>query len=314
MNNKKKILTTIKALVLSTASIYFINKLVQLKATVKERLYIGNSAYYNWKFGKIHYSVHGSGSPILLIHNLSCEGSSYEWKKIINTLSKNNKVYTIDLIGCGRSDKPNITYTNYLYVQLITDFIKNVIKHKTHIISTGYSCSASVMACYIEPQLIQKLTLVNPTSLQTLSRYPNKTDKLFKRILEIPILGTFVFNIHYSNIAIHNRFNKIYFSNKQLVSHHQIEAFSEASHLNGCSSKYLMASIYGKFVNIDISRALKAINNDIQVILGSDISDANLIKQTYLDLNQSIEVSLIPHTKMLPQMEQPEEFISAIYF
>ena len=75
-----------------------------------------------------------------------------------------------------------------------------------------------------------------------------------------------------------------------------------------------MASIYGKFVNIDISRALKAINNDIQIILGSDISDANLIKQTYLDLNQSIEVSLIPNTKMLPQMEQPEEFISAIYF
>ena len=72
MNNKKKILTTIKALVLSTASIYFINKLVQLKATVKERLYTGNSEYYSWKFGKIHYSVHGSGSPILLIHNLSC--------------------------------------------------------------------------------------------------------------------------------------------------------------------------------------------------------------------------------------------------
>ena len=314
MNNNKKVISTIKVLVLSTAGICFINKLVQLKSTAKEYLYTSNSEYYNWKFGKIHYSIHGSGSPILLIHDLSCESSSFEWKRVINVLSKNNTVYAIDLIGCGRSDKPNITYTNYLYVQLITDFIKNVIKQKTHIISSGYSCSASVMACYIEPQLIQKLTLINPTSLNTLSKYPNKFNKLLKRTLEIPILGTLIFNLHHSNIAIINRFNNIYFNNKQLVSHHQIEAFSEASHLNGSSSKYLMASICGKFVNINISHALKAINNDIQIILGSSINNADLIKQTYLDLNQSIEISMVPNTKMFPHMEQPEDFISAIYF
>jgi len=120
--------------------------------------------------------------------------------------------------------------------------------------------------------------------------------------------------LHHSNIAISNRFNNIYFNNKQLVSHHQIEAFSEASHLNGASSKYLMASICGKFVNINISHALKAINNDIQIILGSSINNADLIKQTYLDLNQSIEISMVPNTKMFPHMEQPEDFISAIYF
>lgn len=314
MNSNKKIISTIKTLVLSTAGIYLINKLLQLKSTTKEYLCTSSSQYYHWKFGKIHYSVHGSGSPILLIHDLSCESSSFEWKQVINSLSKNNTVYAIDLIGCGRSDKPNITYTNYLYVQLITDFIKNVIKHKTHIFSTGYSCSASIMACYIEPQLIEKLTLVNPTSLNTLSKYPNKVDKLLKRVLEIPILGTFIFNIHHSNIAIRNRFNKNYFCNKKLVSRHQVEAFSEASHLNGCSSKYLMASISGKFININISHALKAINNDIQIILGSDIDNADLIVQTYLDLNQSIEISKIPNTKLFPHMEQSEDFISAIYF
>lgn len=314
MNSNKKIISTIKTLVLSTAGIYFINKLIELKSTAKEYLYTSNSECYNWKFGEIHYSIQGSGSPILLVHDLSCESSSFEWKRVINTLSKNNTVYAMDLIGCGRSDKPNITYTNYLYVQLITDFIKNVIKQKTHIITSGYSCSASIMACYIEPQLIQKLTLINPTPLNILSKYPNKVDKLLKRVLEIPILGTLIFNIHHSNIAIRNRFNKNYFNNKQLVSCHQIEAFSEASHLNGGSSKYLMASICGKFVNINISHALKAINNDIQIILGSNINHTDLIKQTYLDLNQSIEVSMVPNTKMFPHMEQPEDFISALYF
>ena len=50
--------------------------------------------------------------------------------KVIDKLAENHAVYALDLLGCGRSEKPKITYTNYLYVQLISDFIKNVIHEK----------------------------------------------------------------------------------------------------------------------------------------------------------------------------------------
>ena len=69
---------------------------------------------------------------------------------MMKKLEKTNTVYTIDLLGCGRSDKPNITYTNYLYVQLIDNFIKDVIKEKTDVVATGSSVSFTVMACNME--------------------------------------------------------------------------------------------------------------------------------------------------------------------
>ena len=54
---------------------------------------------------------------------------------------KDHTVYTIDLLGFGRSEKPNLTYTNYLYVQLVTDFIQNIIGEKTDIIASNESIS-----------------------------------------------------------------------------------------------------------------------------------------------------------------------------
>lgn len=304
----------VNVVLFSTAGMCLINKLLQLKAVSKERLYNSNSNYFNWKFGKVFYTIRGTGSPVLLIHDISCENSDYEWKHTVNEIAKDHTVYTIDLIGCGRSDKPKITYTNYLYVQLISDFIKNVIKHKTHVIATGISSSVCIMACYIEPQHIEKLTLINPPTLQSLSSSPKHKDKLLKRIIETPILGTYIYNMKYTNNRIRKRFKDDYFSNPQAVSRHYVEAFAEASHTNGSSSRFLMSSINANYLNINIVHALKQLNNDIQIILGEDLALIDQIKTSYLEQNPSIEVETIPGTKMLPQLECPKEFLDSIYF
>ena len=83
---------------------------------------------YKWKFGDISYTKKGNKSPILLIHDLNSISSSYEWSNVRDELAKTHTVYAIDLLGCGYSTKPSITYTAYLYVQLIGDFIKNIFK------------------------------------------------------------------------------------------------------------------------------------------------------------------------------------------
>lgn len=310
MNSKKKLSFFVKFSVVSSASLYLINKLLFIKSTSKERLYSSNSNFYNWKFGKIFYTVRGTGSPILLIHDLTCESSDYEWKNVVNAFAKNHTVYTLDLIGCGRSDKPKITYTNYLYVQLISDFIKNVIKHKVRIISTGLSSSASIMTCYIEPQLIENLILINPKDMSSLCKFPKANYKLLKRLLEIPLIGTFIYNINYSNILIRKRFSKLYFNDPANVTKRTVQAYSEAAHLGGPSAKYLMSSICSNYVNININHALKEINIGIQIILGENLPQAESIKSSYRDLNPSVEIDTISNSKLLPQIENPEEFVS----
>ena len=75
---------------------------------------------------------------------------------------KNHTVYTLDLLGCGRSEKPYLTYTNYLYVQLITDFIKNIIKDQPDVIATGESISFVTLAENMEHHLFKRIIAVNP--------------------------------------------------------------------------------------------------------------------------------------------------------
>ena len=79
----------------------------------------------------------------MLVHDLEPASSSYEWHEVRKRLAKNHTVYTIDLLGFGRSEKPNLTYTNYLYVQLLSDFIKSEIGHRTDILATGDAASCS---------------------------------------------------------------------------------------------------------------------------------------------------------------------------
>ena len=217
----------------------------------------------------------------------------------------------IDLIGCGRSDKPKITYTNYLYVQLISDFIKNVVKHKVKVISTGLSSSAVVMTCYIEPKLFENIILINPTEIVSLSKYPKRINKLLKWFIELPILGTFLYNLNYSNIIIKKRFRNLYFYDEFLITNRNIQAYSEAAHLSGSASKYLMSSLYSNYTNININHAIKQINNTVQIILGEELPQCDRIAASYQELNPSIEVEKISQSKYLPQIEVPKKFIEA---
>lgn len=310
LTNKKNLSFYVKLGVSCTAGIFLFNKILTIKSIKKERLYSNNSNFFNWKFGRVFYTVNGTGSPILLIHDLSCDSSGYEWNKIVNELSKKYTVYTIDLIGCGRSDKPNLTYTNYMYVQLISDFIKNVIKQKTGIIATGLSSSICTMVCYIEPQLIDNLILVNPTSLKELSKIPNSSNKILKKIIESPLLGTFLYNGYSSEFNIRRRFQKKIFYNKNNFSKKIAQAYCEAAHLSGTSSKYVLSSLCANFVNININHALKQINNNITIIVGEHVPDSEQIVGYYSSLNPSIEVDILPNAKYLPQLEDPQLFLS----
>ena len=187
MSWKKKLAAGTALLGLSTLTIHMINKFVYFSATLDNLLSNPSGSYYEWKFGKIYYIKKGDGKPLLLIHDLTTSSSAYEWNKVIDKFSKTNTVYCLDLLGCGRSDKPNLTYTNYLYVQLLTDFIKHVIGDKTDIIATGESGSFAIAACQNDPTIIDQIVLVNPPNIKLLSKIPSKRTKVLTRFINLPI-------------------------------------------------------------------------------------------------------------------------------
>ncbi len=292
--------------------LHIINRMLNRTACMKSLLNYHIGEYYDWKHGKIYYTKSGSGSPLLLIHDLHPASSSYEWHKMMKKLEKRHTVYTIDLLGCGRSDKPAITYTNYLYVQLITNFIKDMIGEKTNLVATGDSSSFAIMAANMEPDLFEKVILLNPQKLEDSCKAPGKEKNIAKIILETPVIGTFIYNIQMHELNIHKLFSEKYFYKKQLISTKLEDTYFESAHIGEGNGKFLSASIYSNYTNIDITNALKNKNLSLCIIGSRERPDSVPIIDSYLDYNHDIETTYISNSKYLPQLETPDKLNEAL--
>jgi len=67
------------------------------------------SKYIDIKGSKIHYIDEGEGDPIVFLHGNPT--SSYLWRNIIPHVQSQGRCIAPDLIGMGKSDKPDIAYT-----------------------------------------------------------------------------------------------------------------------------------------------------------------------------------------------------------
>lgn len=308
----RKLLTVSLLFAATSTTIFFINKFINASAVVKNILKRKSENYFNWKFGKIHYTVHGSGSPILLVHDLMPCCSTDEWKYLKDSLASNHTVYCIDLLGCGCSDRPNITYTNYMYVQLITDFIKSVIKEKTDVITSGLSGSFVIMACKNDDTIIKRIMMINPEDLAVLNQIPTKQSKIAKFIIDLPLIGTLVYNIIMSRNNMDLMFTENYMYNPFHQDIDLFDSYYESAHIDNGNGKYLFSSIKGKYIYCNIAHALKSINNSIYIIEGQSEKRAEESVALYTSINPAIEYEIISHTKHLPHVECPRNILESI--
>lgn len=311
MSIKNKLLTT---LILSSSAVTLtgvINHCIKLSATSKNLLKESKYYYYCWRFGDIYYRKVGTGKPLLLVHDLHASSSSHQWDSVVHTLSKSYTVYSIDLLGCGCSEKPGFTYTNYLFVQLISDFIKSEIGHRTDVIALGNSGNFIVMACSNSPELFNRVILVNPDSVLSCAHIPGKITKLYKVLLDFPVIGTLIYHIAVSKKFIRNSLAENDFYNPHSIKKRYINLCHEIAHL-GFSPKSIYASVRCNYTNCNIVNALKKIDNSIYLIGGGEIDNEEELLKEYTEYNCAIEYTLISKCKQFPQIETPEKFLSAI--
>ena len=312
MKAKNKIITAILLSAGATVGTALINKYIKMSAISRNLLAQPEPRCYRWRLGNIYYTKTGTGKPLLLVHDLTHASSSCEWDSLIPLLKEHYTVYTIDLLGCGRSDKPGITYTNFVYVQMICDFIRKIIGQKTDIIASGFSSSFVIMACHNEKELFNKIMLVNPPSPDCLRQMPTRRDHLLKLALEIPVFGTLIYHMIVSKENVANLFVEKMYYNPFHVNTQMEDAYYEASHSGGCYAKYFYSSMISKYMNINISHAVKSLDNSIYIVEGESEPNGKSIMNEYLTDNPAIETAIINESKHIPQIENPEEFLEQI--
>lgn len=79
------------------------------------------SRYVSVRGSKMHYIEEGSGDPILFIHGNPT--SSYLWRNVIPHVAPHGRCIAVDLIGMGKSDKPEIAYEFFDHAQYLDAFI-----------------------------------------------------------------------------------------------------------------------------------------------------------------------------------------------
>jgi len=231
---------------------------------------------YHWRHGDIHYAKLGSGRPLLLVHDIYWGASRWEWEKNVACLSKRHTVYAIDLLGFGRSDKPGITYSAYLYTTLIIDFIQDVIGAGVSVAASGYGAAYTVMAYQFQPQLFRKLMLLAPAGMSAhlpgveawINLRPSCFGWICRRVLETPILGTSLYNLITSKPALRCFIRRDFCQTpgqSQWVAH-----CSHLARVGGANGKLPLAQWLAGGLEVDIREQLRRISIPVTILWGSE--------------------------------------------
>ena len=89
---------------------------------------------------------------------------------------------------------------------------------------------------------------------------PGKRSRLYKKIIEVPILGTLLYHIAVSKRSIEVEMKNLYFYNPYTIKAAWIDSYYKAAHL-GLSPKSVYASQRCNYTKCNIINALKKINN-----------------------------------------------------
>lgn len=130
---------------------------------------------------KSRYWVQGSqGSTVILIHGIGAAVDS--WVSNIEALSQKHRVYAIDLVGFGRSDKPSVDYSLPFFAQFVKDFME--VQNINRASLVGWSLGGGVsMQCAIQfPEKLGKLILLDSMG------FGRETHLMF-RLSSIPWIG-----------------------------------------------------------------------------------------------------------------------------
>jgi pimeloyl-ACP methyl ester carboxylesterase len=136
-----------------------------------------------WRDRTIGYQQQGDHGPaVLCVHGFGA--SAYHWRKNLPELAQGHRVWAIDLLGFGASDKPtpgDVDYTFETWAAQIGDFCRAVIGEPTLLMGNSIGCVVILQAAVDFPDWVRGVALIN-CSLRLLHVTKTATQPWFKRI------------------------------------------------------------------------------------------------------------------------------------
>ena len=266
-----------------------------------------NESIYNWDYGDIRYLTAGDADapPMLLVHGIYPGAGALEYKNVLDLFAKDYRVYAIDMLGFGYSDKPNATYSAYLYVSLIKEFIDDIIGKPVTAVASLHSAAALVACAKLNPDDFTKLLLISPTGTTDFVEMAADVDGYVNKVFGSPVFGTSFYHALVSKKALPEFFDKEGLCGK--LDCETLDEFYLSAHAHGAGGKYPIAALIAKHFNTDIKKMLDELTIPFNIITG-DIQPTSSGFGVWRGLGENTPTSLVEDAHLLPHLDKPDEF------
>lgn len=285
------------------------NRMTESMAGELDTVLKGEERRYPWKDGDMYYQVKGAreARPLLLIHSFGPGASSYEWRKNVDALAEQFRVYTIDLMGFGLSDHPAIDYTAETFADLIGDFLKEVIGKPTIVVAHGLTCAYVIANAYRHPRLFERLILVAPPGVILQEPVLGPLNAARKTALRLPIIGQFIYNLLTSRQAIRTYYENQGYHNPNLIYDELVEYIYTSAHQP--NSRYPMASFASDYLTMNVQEPLARLQMPVIILWGrEDLTSSTAMNDVFKRVNPRIDVRILDKCSFELQDEQAANF------
>ncbi len=274
----------------------------------------GDAGSFEWKHGQVFYRHAGAedAPPVLFVHGISAGARAFMWRRNFLPLARHFRVYALDLLGFGYSDKPaNAPYSADLYAELLSDFLREVVRAPAGVVAHTLSAAFAVRAADVWPEAVSSLVLVSPTGADHLSARPGMTGAAFYGLLHSPVLGTSFYNAMTSERGVRDHARERLFYEKRFVTPRLVAHYYAVSHLPG--AQHAATAFISGYLNTDIREPFERLRQPVTLAWGKQdttnpIENAGLL----LGLNPRARLEVFDRCRQMPQEEHAERFNALI--
>jgi pimeloyl-ACP methyl ester carboxylesterase len=113
---------------------------------------------------RIHCFVGGTGEPLVFVHGLG--GSALDFTPLMLALAREHRVFALDLLGYGSSDRPDVNYSVTLETGILRQFLDS--QGLTHFDLTGWSMGGWISLNFSSqyPDRVRRLILLDSAGMK----------------------------------------------------------------------------------------------------------------------------------------------------
>ncbi|WP_346289128.1 alpha/beta fold hydrolase [Sphaerothrix gracilis] len=275
---------------------------------------------WQWQGHQIKYTVQGEGQPLVLIHGFGA--SIGHWRKNIPVLAEAGyRVYAVDLLGFGESDKPALDYTLDLWRSLLQDFCQTHVQQPAVFIGNSIGGLLTLMMLAQHPQIAEAGVLLNCAG--GLNHRPEElllplriVMGAFTKLVSSKVTGPFVFNRVRQKRRIRGSLQQVY-RNRAAITEELVDMLYQPSCDPGAQKVF--ASIVTAPPGPKPEDLLPQIQQPLLVLWGENdpwtpIKGAKIYRQLSQNDSRQPRVTFqsIPQTGHCPHDERPEVVNPAI--